>query len=802
MQGVNSTRQQHNGFRHLRVTALLLCAFAGSVGPASAWAVTDLAHDARSAGYVSLENLQWAPAQGENTAVGAAHSVADVFDDKFFRRFKAYGGQQFDSGDIWFKTELTHLDASGPRYLKLGDPRLLASEIWVRAGQRWQRLSAEGPAAGLGVHTGSFPNVTVKLPETPGTATLLVRQTSTVPFVGTLELYDSLSFRAATRMALFGGGAGFGALLILTVYAFFIAALTRDRLYGLLGAHCLAMLIFLFHYMGYSRPIMWGDLVALDYTVTVSAPFFVFASYLVFCRSFLGFTANIWYRIPLYCSMLAGGLFMAGLQAPQLYTAATALGGVACCAMTVVSLIMGLRGNRRGWHYLIANSFSFIGGTASILDAVFGLGHPGIGNVLMLVGTDLTVFCLVMILAGHIRVLQRQNKDANLREEAARQAAQNAHAVAAQKSAFLATMSHEIRTPMNGVLGMSELLAATRLDAEQSSYVDAIGRSGTTLMAILDDILDYSKFESGNFNFEQVEVDLVQLIDDVSLSAREQVQHKSVAIQADLAPGVPRWVCSDPTRLRQIISNLVNNAIKFTEQGYIRLQVCPAENGVEFIITDTGIGMDQQELASLFERFKQADSSITRKYGGSGLGLSICKLLTEAMGGSITVNTRKGLGSTFTVRLPLAEAQQPVQQRQASGNTATDTPLSGCNILVAEDNSTNQLVVRKLLTQAGAAVTVVENGQQAVQAAAQQAFDVVLMDCEMPVMDGYTATREIRAAEADGRRTPIIAATAHVTSEYRNLAREAGMDGYIAKPLRRDKLLNTLKQLVLDSPQH
>jgi signal transduction histidine kinase/ActR/RegA family two-component response regulator len=373
-----------------------------------------------------------------------------------------------------------------------------------------------------------------------------------------------------------------------------------------------------------------------------------------------------------------------------------------------------------------------------------------------------------------------------LRTRELEHAKEEAEAANVAKSAFLATMSHEIRTPLNGVLGMAQAMGGDQLSALQRERLDVIRKSGEALLAILNDILDLSKIESGKLDLEDVDFDLDAVMRGALSTFTQLANSKGLSLSfvADGAKGVYR---GDPTRLRQILYNLFSNALKFTESGGIKVVVANAPPGLALSVQDTGIGMPPEVTGKLFEKFVQADASTTRRFGGSGLGLAICRELAELMGGSIDVESQVGVGSKFTVRLAIprvgdsADALAPTSDDQAA-EVAGAVDL---RVLAAEDNPVNQLVLKTLLHQAGINPVIVENGALAVEAWRQANFDIILMDVQMPEMDGPTAARLIRQAEADtGRaRTPIIALTANVMPHQVALYREVGMDGHVAKPI-------------------
>ena len=366
-----------------------------------------------------------------------------------------------------------------------------------------------------------------------------------------------------------------------------------------------------------------------------------------------------------------------------------------------------------------------------------------------------------------------------------REALEAAEAANKSKSLFLANMSHELRTPLNGILGMTQSLSRERFDPKHREQLDVIRASGEALLAILNDVLDLSKIEAGKMDIEDIEFDLAKLVDALQVQFAHLAAAKEIALSVEIrgAQGVYR---GDPTRIRQILTNLMSNALKFTELGGLALSIERREGGLIFTVADTGVGMSPSELDKLFLNFSQADPSTTRRYGGTGLGLSICRQLVEMMGGHIAVKSQVGVGSTFTVDLPLVWVA-PSRGSVAIEDAVVDEPAPSGHwrVLAAEDNNINRRVLRTLLNQVGIEPTFAQNGRETVEAWRTGLFDLILMDIQMPELDGVEATRIIRQLETDRAcvHTPIIAVTANVMAHQVELYKAAGMDGFIAKPI-------------------
>ncbi len=373
------------------------------------------------------------------------------------------------------------------------------------------------------------------------------------------------------------------------------------------------------------------------------------------------------------------------------------------------------------------------------------------------------------------------------------------------KTEFLANMSHEIRTPISGIFGASELLSRQQLETGARSYVDVINSSADSLLMLIDSLLDFSKIEAGKLELDEVDFVLRDTVEAAVHMLKARAVSKGIELSSQIDSDVPQRVHGDSMRLHQILVNLVSNAIKFTAEGSVRVLISSAESvgsstdsthTLLFEVVDTGIGIDASIQQELFRPFAQADSSTSRRYGGSGLGLSICKRISELMGGEIRVASEPGKGSRFSVLLPFCSASstETEQQRARSPRGLFEGSRNDFRILVVEDNVINRMIAIALLEDLGYRVAEAENGLEALKFLEKDSVDLVLMDCQMPQLDGYETTRRIRRDQVAGNRLPIIAVTAHAVAGDRERCLEAGMDDYISKPYASELLDRTLRR--------
>jgi signal transduction histidine kinase/DNA-binding response OmpR family regulator len=597
-----------------------------------------------------------------------------------------------------------------------------------------------------------------------------------------------------------------GALLALTVFNFFIYSITRERssLYYSLYVLCYA--------------VAWGM------TFHVSADLFGWHNlhwhyvpfFLLPVLSTLFYTTFLRLKdtAPLLHKLSRINLVLPLVMLPSCFLALSYAHTIATVVITiwmVMALTSGIVVWRRGYYparFFVLGFVALMVPGLLILPANVGLIPAVVANAQLftLLGGTLDGVLLAFALADQIRLL-RNNLEQRVNERTAEltEAKEHAEIVSRHRIDFLSAMSHDIRTPLAGVIGMIKFAMRDQsLQGRTQEYLRIGLHNGESLLAILNDILDFSKIDAGRLTVETVDFDLIALIDDAIGILQQQADAKSLLLRYELALDLPRYVRGDPTRLRQILLNLLGNAIKFTDRGEVRLdaaalQAADGRTSVSFDISDTGPGIAPETLPRLFRKFEQADHSTTRRYGGTGLGLAICKELVELMGGSIAAESRVGAGSTFSFTLPLslgiAPAIDPSQLQRK------DHHAYRLRVLCAEDVRTNQIIVNTLLEGMGHDIRIVENGLQALHALSSAAYDLVLMDGRMPMMDGEQAARLIRAGGSEDYRVldpgiPIIALTANASDHDRARYLAVGMDGFLSKPVDERLLYDQVEKVI------
>jgi len=392
-------------------------------------------------------------------------------------------------------------------------------------------------------------------------------------------------------------------------------------------------------------------------------------------------------------------------------------------------------------------------------------------------------------LSDTVKELEKEVHDRTLAENEARQSEQ-------AKASFLAAMSHELRTPLNGVIGASQLLKEGDLPSKKKELVDVVLQSSETLLELINNVMDLSRLDSQLIELEQVPVNIDELFRSTLAPLAFQAKEKGVKFSLVIEDDIPDFVRGDPTRLRQILLNLVGNAVKFTNTGEIDVVLDTALERMRLKVSDTGVGINSQAQASLFEPYVQADKTTMRKFGGSGLGLTIVKKLVTAMGGKIVVNSVPGRGSSFTVFLPLKSAKPPV----VKPTSRSEIKLPPLNIVVADDNAVNRMVLSRLLEADGHKVVTMSNGREVLDYLPDHIVNVIMMDLQMPVMDGVTAVRKIRSMDGSRSTIPVIAVTANVVHEDPKDLVRSGMTGFLSKPFRQEELREALQKAMSPNP--
>jgi len=539
--------------------------------------------------------------------------------------------------------------------------------------------------------------------------------------------------------------------------------------------------------------------------------------------AFIGFTGwfvvpsiwpPIWFAAVLATQALDWAVFSPFRRQPDREPGRAYL--VLCCATTVLSVAVYAAMTAYMWFYGgdVGRVFAMVqcaGGllhvslhmhharailvSAVVPHATYFFGLPVFSAITSQNWQELLVAIGCFLFSTHLIVAVRQSSSTTGALQSARDAEQSARRKAevasAAKSDFLAVVSHEIRTPMNAVVSAANLLRRTRLDSQQREHVSMLIDAGDVLMGLLNDVLDFSKIEAGKMELESADMVIRDRLSTIVRLWEPRALENGVRLKVRIAPDVPATVRTDPLRVQQILFNLVSNAVKFTENGEIAIAVTWADGQLNMAVSDTGCGIPADRLGQIFNSFEQADVGTTRRYGGTGLGLSISRKLAELMGGTLSVESVDGEGSTFVLSLPVTTVEnavpRPVRPVEVSGS------LAGRSILAADDHEVNRRILQLLLEPHGCRLTLVENGAEALEAASEQRFDAILMDMQMPVMDGLEATRRIRAGAINGA-TPVVALTANALDLHRAAWDAAGVHAFLTKPIDPVLLAATLAE--------
>jgi two-component system, sensor histidine kinase LadS len=710
--------------------------------------------------------------------------------------FKAASGKVvnhgFDPAPYWYRVRL-HNQEAGPAgnglwLLEFAYPLLDQIDLYVLRSNGLVDRYATGDRRLPDARQIEHRNLVLPLELAAGeSATLYLRVQTESTHLLNLRLWAPAEFAVKTSSENLWFGVYFGLMLGLALYNFFILLAVRDVAYVYHVLYILSMAALQLDLHGFSRQYLWAGPDWPNFSVPVVVASGLLFS-ILFSRTLLQTRQH---SRPLHWLLNAGLLLQIpcfGLAFLAPYSVSMPFNTLAAAAVALILVVAGtgmlLKGLRAARLYLLGWSIYL---AAVVLRALEGYGvlPPSLlTDHGIQVGSAAVVTLLSLALADRI------NSERSEREKLARERAV-AEAATAAKGEFLATMSHEIRTPMNAVIGLTQLALKEELPERGRDYLNRIERASRTLLGIINDILDFSKIEAGRLVLEDVPFRLDQVVEDLRSVVGVRAAEKGLRFSCQIAPETPLSLTGDALRLSQILLNLSSNAVKFTEQGSVSVSLMSVRQDGGQVrlrgeVSDTGIGMSKDQMEKLFQDFSQADAGISRRFGGTGLGLAISRRLVEAMGGRIEVRSEPARGSNFGFEVDVRLAPAPVV---VTTRAEAAVRLDGRRILVVDDIPTNQLIVREMLQSAGARIDTAANGAEAVDAARAIPYDLVLMDVQMPVMDGLEATRRIRQRDAD---LPVLAMTANVLQQDREACEAAGMNGFVSKPVDEQQLLATV----------
>jgi len=722
----------------------------------------------------------------------------------------------FTNSIYWFRTEINTSQVLPVYFLEIGYALLDELDVYLIKNdtpvQHWRGGNALPISQREFKHR--LPVFLLQL-ENNQKYDLYIRVRSTNAMQVPLTLWEERAFWQADQVNVALNSAYFGIVVVMCLYNLFLFMLLREITYLQYVFVIFNIGIFLGQVHGYNHMYLWPSAGEWNTRCLSMAIALSNSSFLMLASAFLNLQSHFprlfkWHQGFLYVAL--AGLAAAFVFPPEWVTPIVTF-NVALSSMLQIAFVFLLWNSGRSARLFFSAWFAIIVGTELMaLNKIGVVERTFLSENLLQIGAVLQAFLLSLALAERIRLLETSK---NLTLEALSQATEEAFlyeqreiratAESRAKSEFLAKMSHEIRTPMNGILGMSELLDKRLTDPTDKHYNSVIYSSGKSLLALINDILDLSKIEAGKMQLEAIGFSIRTLLNDTMRLFEATQEQAHVALHCTIAETVADGRLGDPHRLRQVLINLLSNAFKFTRQGEIRIRVFMQDAEViRFEVADTGIGIAAEAQEKLFNAFEQADTSTTRRYGGTGLGLAICKQLAELMGGETGLVSEIGKGSTFwfTAKLPTCELLVPERvENEPIQDGSAQAPL---NILVADDNKVNLMVIKGMLTKLGHSAVLRENGSLAVEAFRQSLrqdeakFDCILMDCEMPEMDGFEATAAIRAIHQDHnlQPIPIIALTAHALQENLQRCIQAGMDQALTKPIDLKTLEKTLQASV------
>ncbi|MBL4682290.1 MAG: response regulator [Pseudomonadales bacterium] len=722
-------------------------------------------------------------------------SVEDVHDihfDQFKTLGKNEGNFGFFTGTLWlrikFKSEFSVV-AFPYWLLVLGSPQLRELDLYQWHSDKLIREHHTGSIYPFDQREVKHPSWILRIAMQRGESEILVRirSHSSVTIKAYIQPPPNL-FESVSRENMFVGFV-FGFFVVMLVYNAIVFVVTRERTFAIFSLLMFTAIIYRLSMTGLGFRFFWPENPELAEIITRMSASSTVALIAFFARDYLRLWEwNRWLdKTLLFCPLIVIIIFL-GLPIKSSPGVSFAIMFTPPLLAFLASIIASQKG-RAGAKLFLLGWFFFL--------ACLGLGLLTLFGTLpqFLVGvswTEIGLFFLIML--ASLGLANRINEEKLMRVAA--------DSKADTRSEFLANMSHEIRTPMNAIMGFSELALRENCSKEEKHfYLEQIGHSSANLLGILNLVLDLSKIEAGKLQIETVEFNLGDLIENLAAQFRPILKNKNFKLHVVMNITLPTNLIGDSLRIRQVLTNLLSNAIKFTEHGSVTMQVDIA-NGSELIVIveDTGLGISKSQIKDLFEPFSQADTSTTRIFGGTGLGLSIVKQLLELMGGTINVTSTPAVGTKFTVTIPVKIVKQIVQIAPLPlKNQDQNNQLENCRVLLVEDNSINQLLATTILKKAGMPCTIAENGKEAVDAIQKGEFDIVLMDIQMPVMDGLEATRQIRQIHKN-HSLPIIGLTANAMEQDRQACMDVGMNDFIAKPFKTQLLFETIRKWHLTMP--